>query len=98
MLDENLTDQLRAIAYCEMAKPAARVSALASLARNAIDIDAVRNTLYKLSTEPNTPDLIKVRAIDLLDKFDIPEKRKELAPNEIQSAAETLMRQYVTNT
>lgn len=98
MLSDELIDQLREIAYCEVAKPDARVSALASLARNSIDIEEVRATLHSIGTSCATPDRIKVRAIDLLDKFDIPEKHIELKPNEVQAATESLMRKYVGNT
>lgn len=98
MLSQDLIDQLQAIAYCEVAKPDARVAALASLARNSIDIEKVRATLTSIGTDAATPDRIKVRAIDLLDKFDTPEKHIEIAEKDIQATADALMRKYAGDT
>lgn len=95
MIAPELADELRAIAFMPQAKPVVRVSALASLARNGIDIDRVRSTLFEIATAIKTPDSVKVRAIDLLDKLDITAKPKELSQAEAETLTDSLLKQYV---
>lgn len=81
-----------------MAKPVNRVSALASLARNAIDTKRVRETLHAIAIEATTPDSVKVRAIDLLDKLDVSTAPKELSATEAESLEQSLLEHYVGTT
>ena len=98
MLAPELIDELRLIAYAQQAKPANRVAALASLARNGLDTDKVRKTLYSLATDIYTPDSVKVRAIDLLDKLEVQDAPQELAPETVAGLEQSLMEQYVRTT
>lgn len=98
MLNAELLDELRLIAYCDQAKAASRVAALASLARNGVDTDKVRSTLYSLATDIYTPDSIKVRAIDLLDKLNISTAPEELSPEDAATMEQNLLSQYVGTT
>lgn len=95
MIADELADELRMIAFSGIAKPVNRVAALASLARNGLDTVKVRDTLYALATDINTPDSVKVRAIDLLDKLDITAAPKELAADEAANLEQSLLEQYV---
>ena len=95
MIAPELIEELRLIAFIPTSKPVNRVSALASLARNGIDLDKVREALFSIATAINTPDSVKVRAIDLLDKLDITAKPKDLSPAEETSMTESLLKQYV---
>lgn len=95
MIAPELADELRMIAFSDMAKPVNRVAALASLARNGLDTNKVRDTLYALATDISTPDSVKVRAIDLLDKLDITAAPKELAADEAANLEQSLLEQYV---
>lgn len=98
MLAPELIDELRLIAFCDMAKPVNRVAALNSLARNGVDTTKVRDTLYSLATDITTPDSVKVRAIDLLDKLDITSAPTELSPDEATSIEQSLLEKYVGTT
>lgn len=98
MLAPELVDELRAIAYCEMAKPKNRVSALNSLSKAGVDTPKVRKVLYELATDMNTPDDVKVRAIDLLAKLQTDETPKDLSATEVEALQQSLMEQYVGNT
>lgn len=98
MIVNELADELRMIAYSDMAKPANRVAALASLARNGIDPKRVQSTLYSIATDVSTPDSVKVRAIDLLDKYDFSAAPQELAPEEAAKLEQSLLEQYVGQT
>lgn len=98
MLAPELIDELRLIAYFDMAKPVNRVGALASLARNGVDTRRVRDTLYSLATDSITPDSVKVRAIDLLDKLDISTAPKELTTEQAVDLEQSLLEQYVRTT
>lgn len=98
MIADELADELRMIAYSDMAKPVNRVSALASLARNGIDPKRVQSTLYSIATDVSTPDSVKVRAIDLLDKYDFSAAPQELAPEEAAKLEQSLLEQYVGQT
>ena len=98
MLAPELIKELELIAYCPMAKPQARVGALSSLARNNIDLPRVRDTLFKIATDANTPDVIKVRAIDLQDKLAIDKAPKQLSEDEANALAQDLMDKYVGKT
>jgi hypothetical protein len=98
MIAPELADELKMIAFCEMAKPANRLAALASLSRNGLETERVRNTLYSLATDAATPDSIKVRAIDLLDKLDISSAPKELDPIRQADLEQSLIEQYVGTT
>lgn len=95
MLAPELLDELRAIAYCEVAKPKNRVSALNSLSKAGVDTPKVRKVLYKLATDMTTPDDVKVRAIDLLAKLQTDETPKDLDANEVKALQQSLMEQYV---
>lgn len=95
MITEELVNELKLIAYAEAAKPVNRVAALSSLARNGIDRDKVRNTLYSIATDIDTPDAVKVRAIDLLDKLEVYTAPKEIKQEQLESLEKTLMEQYV---
>lgn len=95
MIAPELADELRMIAFSDMAKPVNRVAALTSLARNGLDTNKVRDTLYALATDIHTPDSVKVRAIDLLDKLDITAAPKELAADEAANLEQSLLEQYV---
>lgn len=97
MIAPELIEELRLIAFMPRSKPLARVSALSSLAKNGIDLDQVRTTLFSIATAVNTPDSVKVRAIDLLDKLDITAKPKDLSQTEETSMTESLLKQYVGN-
>ena len=97
MLAPELADELRMIAYAPMAKPVNRVGALASLMRNGLDSVKVRDTLYSLATDCVTPDSVKIRAIDLLDKYDLSAAPTELSHDQQATLTETLMQQYVGN-
>ena len=98
MLAPELVDELRTIAYCEVAKPKNRVSALNSLMKNNEDTVKVRATLYGIATDIHTPDDVKVRAIDLLSKLDTAQAPKELSAEEIATAEQSLMEMYVGTT
>lgn len=98
MLSNELLNELRMIAYAEQAKPAARVAACASLARNGQDTVKVRSALYSLATDINTPDSIKVRAIDLLDKLEASTAPTELSAEEAAAREKSLLEQYVGTT
>lgn len=98
MIAPELADELRMIAYADMAKPANRVAALASLVRNGLDTARVRDTLYSLATDIAIPDSVKIRAIDLLDKLDITSAPKNLAADEAASLEQDLLKQYVGTT
>lgn len=98
MIANELADELRLIAFCDKAKPANRVGALASLSRNGLDTVRVRDTLYSIATDITTPDSVKIRAIDLLDKLDISSAPKELSANEAADLEQNLMEQYVGTT
>lgn len=98
MLAPELVDELRTIAYCEVAKPKNRVSALNSLMKNNEDTVKVRATLYGIATDIHTPDDVKVRAIDLLSKLDTAQAPKELSAEEIAIAEQSLMEMYVGTT
>lgn len=95
MIAPELIEELRLIAFIPKSKPLTRVNALASLARNGIELDKVRETLFSIATAIDTPDSVKVRAIDLLDKLDITAKPKDLSPAEETSMTESLLKQYV---
>lgn len=97
MLSPDLITELKDIAFSTKAKPANRVSALSSLARNGIEHDAVRQTLYSIATDILTPDSVKVRAIDLLDKLNISEPPRQLSAEEARSLEESLREKYVTS-
>lgn len=94
MIAPELIEELRLIAFIPKSKPVARISALTSLARNGIDLDKVRKALFSIATAINTPDSVKVRAIDLLDKLDITAKPKNLSKAEEISMTESLLKQY----
>lgn len=94
MLSPELIDELRMIAFSELAKPVNRVAALSSLARNGVDTDKVRKTLYSLATDIATPDSVKVRAIDLLDKLDLSTAPQELSQATVAELEQTLLEQY----
>lgn len=95
MIAAELVDELRMIAYRPEAKPLNRLNALSALAKNGTDTVRVRDTLYALATDISTPDSIKVRAIDLLDKLDITAAPKELAADEAATLEQSLLEQYV---
>lgn len=95
MLAPELLEELRTIAYCEVAKPKNRVSALAELAKESVDSSKVRKTLYELATDINTPDDQKVRAISLLGKLQSKDPPKELNDDEAQALEQSLMEKYV---
>lgn len=95
MLAPELLDELRAIAYCEVAKPKNRVSALNSLSKAGVDTPKVRKVLYELATDMSTPDDVKVRAIDLLAKLQTDETPKDLDTTEVEALQQSLMEQYV---
>ena len=95
MLAPELLDELRAIAYCGVAKPKNRVSALNSLVKANEDSTRVRATLYEIATDIHTPDDVKVRAIDILSKLDTAQPPKELSADEIATAQQELMEMYV---
>jgi hypothetical protein len=95
MLAPELLDELRAIAYCEVAKPKNRVSALNSLSKAGVDTPKVRKVLYELATDMSTPDDVKVRAIDLLAKLQTDETPKDLDATEVAALQQSLMEQYV---
>lgn len=98
MIAPELADELRLIAYAPMAKPINRVNALNLLAKNSLDTVKVRDTLYSLATDTSTPDSVKVRAIDLLDKLDISTAPKDLAADEAANLEQSLLEQYVGTT
>lgn len=98
MIAPELADELRLIAYAPMAKPINRVNALNLLAKNSLDTIKVRDTLYSLATDTSTPDSVKVRAIDLLDKLDISTAPKDLAADEAADLEQSLLEQYVGTT
>lgn len=95
MLAPELIKELRTIAYCSVAKPETRCMACTSLYKQGVDIDKVRATLYGLATDSATPDKLKVRAIDLLDKIDMSQKPKEMTAGEAQAYEQLLLEQYV---
>ena len=95
MLAPELLEELRTIAYCEVAKPKNRVSALAELAKESVDSSKVRKTLYELATDINTPDDQKVRAISLLGKLQSKDPPRELSADEVQALQQSLTEQYV---
>lgn len=97
MLAPELIDELQSIAYCDVAKPKNRVSALNSLSKAGVDTTRVRATLYEIATDIHTPDDVKVRAIDLLNKLETTMAPRELSSEEIASAELSLMEQYVGN-
>ena len=98
MLAPELITELRTIAYCTAGKPENRVAACSSLYKQGCDVDKVRATLYGLATDINTPDKVKVRAIDLLDKIDMSQKPKEMTHAEAQAYEQSLLDEYVGNT
>lgn len=98
MLTEQLISELRDIAFSPEAKPANRVSACASLARNGIDMNEVNSTLYDIATDYATPDVTKIKAIDLLDKLKVDTKPKELSKSEAKNLELALTEQYVGTT
>ncbi len=98
MLAKELQEELRLIAYSDMSKPLARIGALSTLIRNGLDSARVRDTLYSIATDIDTPDSVKVRAIDLLDKLDISTAPKELEPDKVHELEKTLMEQYAGTT
>lgn len=98
MIAPELADELRLIAYAPQAKPINRVNALNLLAKNSLDTVKVRDTLYSLATDNSTPDSVKVRAIDLLDKLDISTAPKDLAADEAANLEQSLLEQYVGTT
>lgn len=97
MLAPELIKELKLIAFAgnNKAKPSNRVAALSSLARCHVDLDRVKNELYSISTDASTPDSVRIRAIDLLDKLDIQTKPVELDEADKESLARDLMKQYV---
>lgn len=95
MLAPELLDELRAIAYCEVAKPKNRLAALNSLSKAGVDTPKVRKVLYELATDMSTPDDVKVRAIDLLAKLQTDETPKDLDATEVEALQQSLMEQYV---
>lgn len=95
MIAEDLAKELRLIAYSTQAKPANRVAACNSLARNGLDTKRVRETLFTIATDTITPDSVKVRAIDLLDKLEIQEPPKELSDVEQAGLEQSLLEKYV---
>lgn len=95
MIANDLADELRLIAYCDAGKCQARVAACASLARNGLDTKRVRETLYSIATDKHTPDTLKVRAIDLIDKLDISTAPQELTAEEAAATEQSLLAQYV---
>lgn len=97
MIAQELVDELRLIAFSDMAKAANRVAACNSLARNGLDTNRVRETLFTIATDITTPDSVKVRAIDLLDKLEIQEPPKELSVEDQASLEQSLLEQYVGN-
>lgn len=98
MITQDLIDELRLIAYANQAKPTNRVMALASLLRNGIDVNRVRETLYNIATDVVTPDSVKVRAIDLLDKYEVPEQPQELSSEKAEELEHSLLEQYGVGT
>lgn len=98
MLNEELLNELRLIAFSDIPKPRDRVAACASLARNGSDTARVRSTLYSISTDIHTPDSVKVRAIDLLDKLEASTAPKELTAMEAAAQEQSLLEQYVGTT
>ena len=80
------------------AKPINRVAACNSLARNGLEIERVRTTLYSIATDIATPDSLKVRAIDLLDKLDISTAPDELPAEKAEALEQSLIEQYVGTT
>ena len=98
MISQELVDELKAIAFMNVAKPVNRVAACSSLARNGLEIERVRTTLYSIATDIATPDSVKVRAIELLDKLDITAPPDDLAPDKAESLEQKLLEQYVGTT
>lgn len=98
MISPELENELKLIAYCDVAKPANRVAALSSLARNGIDLKRVRETLYSIATDISTPDSVKIRAIDLIDKLDISTAPKELEAEDAKALEQSLLDKYVGTT
>ena len=97
MLAPELITELRTIAYCSAGKPDNRVAACSSLYKQGCDVDKVRATLYELATDIATPDKVKVRAIDLLDKIDMSQKPKDMTQAEAQAYEQSLLDEYVGN-
>jgi hypothetical protein len=98
MISPELENELKLIAYCDAAKPVNRVAALSSLARNGIDLKRVRETLYSIATDISTPDSVKIRAIDLIDKLDISTAPKELKAEDAKALEQSLLEKYVGTT
>lgn len=95
MISNELADELREIAFCEDAYPKDRVAALNSLAKQGLDVDRVRDDLYSIATSYNTPDAIKIRAIDILDKLDVRTAPKDLSKSEAERLRQDLVSEYV---
>lgn len=98
MIADELLKELRDIAFCEDAKPANRVGACASLARNGVDLHRVQETLFEIATSLGIPDAVKIRAIDLMDKLDIQSAPRELTEQETRTAEKELLEAYVRTT
>lgn len=98
MLNDDLLNELRMIAFSDIPKPKDRVAACASLARNGADTARVRSTLYSIATDIITPDSVKVRAIDLLDKLEATTAPEELSADEAAAREQSLLEQYVGKT
>lgn len=94
MLSQQLLDELRLIAFCDKATAANRVSACRSLSNNSSDINRVIITLNDIALAVKTPDSVRIKAIDLLDKISNTGTDVDQQAVDVDSVKTSLLSQY----
>lgn len=92
MLDKNTKDSLSAIAFNDKSKPKDRVSACKLLLSLGIQTEAVCVLLHGFVDDADFPDGMKVKSIELLDKYEI--KIEEKTVEDTSEAERKLMESY----
>lgn len=99
MLQDKFLDELRLIAYSDLAKASDRVSACNELYRNATDHSRIIDTLEEIAVQTGTPDSSRIKAISLLYRIraDIGSTEQQKVAD-VETVKETLMELYCGTT
>lgn len=95
MLQDNLLDELKMIAFCDAATASNRVSACLSLYKNGFETVRIVDVLDEIATASATPDSARIKAIDLVSKI-LNETGPAVSEHsvDVASITEILMEQY----
>jgi len=94
MLKPELINELQIIAFSTAATASNRVAACRSLYANGQCQDRVRTTLDMIAQSVKTPDSVRIKAIDLIDKITTDTGNADQQAVDAESVRDTLMEQY----